>query len=83
MQKRFMNEIIVITGSAKRIGEACAIAFAREGGKVAIADIDRDAGQKVVRKIKNDGGEAIFAKCDVSNSEDIHSNPYFYKHYRR
>ena len=37
MQKRFMNKIIVITGGAKGIGEACAVAFALEGGKIAIA----------------------------------------------
>ena len=65
MQKRFMNKIIVITGGAKGIGEACAIAFAREGGKIAIADIDENAGNTVIQKIKDNGGEAIFVKFDV------------------
>jgi len=71
MQKRFMNKIIVITGGAKGIGEACAVAFALEGGKIAIADIDENAGNTVIQKIKDNGSEAIFVKCDVSKSGDI------------
>ena len=71
MQKRFRDKIIIITGGAKGIGEASAIAFAQEGGKIIIADIDKNAGDIVVQKIKDTGAEAIFVNCDVSKSEDI------------
>jgi len=71
MQNRFQDKVVVITGGAKGIGEACAVSFALEGGKIAIADIDENASEKVIRKIKENGGEAIFIKCDVSKSEDI------------
>jgi NAD(P)-dependent dehydrogenase (short-subunit alcohol dehydrogenase family) len=71
MQKRFLDKIIIITGGAKGIGEACAVAFAGEGGIIAIADVDENAGNKVVQKIKDIGSEAIFVKCDVSKSEQV------------
>lgn len=71
MQKRFLDQVIIITGGAKGIGEASAIAFAQEGGKVAIADIDENAGQNVIEQIKDKGGKAIFVNCDVSNSNDV------------
>ncbi len=71
MQKRFLEKVVIITGGAKGIGQACAVAFAQEGGKVAIADIDEDSGLEVVQRIKNNGGEVIFVRCNVSKSEDI------------
>ena len=71
MQNRFKDKIIIITGGAKGIGEACAVAFAQEGGMIAIADVDENAGNIVVQKIKDTGSEAIFVKCDVSKSEQV------------
>lgn len=48
------------------IGEADARLFAREGARVAVADIREAEGKKVVASIKEGGGEAIFIKLDVS-----------------
>jgi NAD(P)-dependent dehydrogenase (short-subunit alcohol dehydrogenase family) len=71
MQRRFEGKAIIVTGGAKGIGKTCALAFAQEGGKVAIADIGEEAGQEVVNQIKEAGGEAIFVKCDVSKAADV------------
>jgi NAD(P)-dependent dehydrogenase (short-subunit alcohol dehydrogenase family) len=71
MQNRFEDKVVIVTGGAKGIGEAAALAFTKEGGKVAIADIDEEAGREFVKQIKEIGGEAIFVKCDVSRSADV------------
>ena len=51
------------------IGRAVVVAFAREGAKVAVADIDEQAGNDVVAAIRESGAEAFFQKTDVGVSE--------------
>jgi len=41
----FDGKVVVVTGGALGIGRACAIEFAREGGRVTIADINEAAGR--------------------------------------
>lgn len=53
------------------MGRAAALAFAREGAKVSIFDIQEDAGQETVQMIQDGGGEAAFFKCDVTQSDQI------------
>ena len=67
---RLDGKVVIITGGAMGIGEADARLFAKEGAKVAIADIREAEGKKVVKDIKEDGGEAIFIKQDVSKDSD-------------
>jgi len=71
MKQRFENKVVVITGGAKGIGKACALAFAQEGGQVAVADVDEKAGLETISEIEAAGGSAIFAKCNVSKTEDV------------
>ncbi|NDA46514.1 MAG: SDR family oxidoreductase [Alphaproteobacteria bacterium] len=61
----------LITGAASGLGEAGALTFAREGAKVAIADINSEKGRNVVEAIRSEGGEAIFIQTDVSNMQDL------------
>lgn len=70
MNKRFENKAVIVTGGAKGIGKACATAFAREGGSVAIADVAEEAGSETVAEIEALGGKAIFVRCDVTNTRD-------------
>lgn len=63
----------IVTGGASGMGKAAAIAYAREGGKVTIADTEsmRAAGEAVVAEITSNGGHAIFVAIDVSQDVDV------------
>lgn len=61
----------LITGSASGIGRATALAFAREGASVTVADIIDDAGKKVVGEIESAGGRARFVHLDVTSESDV------------
>jgi NAD(P)-dependent dehydrogenase (short-subunit alcohol dehydrogenase family) len=71
MSKKFENKSVVITGAASGIGRATALAFASEGGKVMVSDINETGGQETVAMIKNQGGEAAFFKANVANKDEV------------
>ena len=66
MAGRISGKIALITGGGSGIGRATAIAFGREGAKVAIADYNREGGEQTARMIKNTGGEAFFIEANVA-----------------
>ena len=68
---RLDGKVGLVTGAASGIGRATALAFAREGAKVVVADIAVKEGQETVRMIRKAGGEAIFVKADVSQEADV------------
>jgi NAD(P)-dependent dehydrogenase (short-subunit alcohol dehydrogenase family) len=65
------NKIAVITGAGRGIGLAGAAAFAREGAKVVIAEIDEEFGQKAEGGLREAGGEATFVRTDCSEPADV------------
>lgn len=65
------DKVGLITGGATGIGRATALAFAREGATVVIADILNDEGQAVADCIEQQGGRAMFIPCDVSRAEQV------------
>ena len=69
--KEFKKKVAIVTGGSGGIGRAIALAFAKRGAKVAVADILVDQGEETVQMIKKQGSEAIFAKTDVSNSAEV------------
>src|SRR5215211_6761743 len=71
MAGRFKSKAIIVTGAGTGMGRASALAFAREGGGVAVADINEADGQATVRQIADAGGRAIFVHCDVAKSADV------------
>jgi NAD(P)-dependent dehydrogenase (short-subunit alcohol dehydrogenase family) len=64
--KKLENKSVFITGGLSGIGKACAIAAAREGANIAIADLKSEHWEKAMEEIKNENPEAIFIECDVS-----------------
>ena len=62
------GKVALVTGAASGIGRATALAFAREGAKVAVVDIAVEGGEQTARMIEDKGGEAIFIRADVSEA---------------
>ena len=68
---RLKGKVAIVTGGGGGIGRATARLFAKEGARVAVADIDSEIGEETVSLIKEAGGEAIFVKTDVSDSSQV------------
>ena len=66
MKNRFEGKVVIVTGASSGIGKVSALAFAREGAKVALAARRVEQCQQLVEQIKAAGGEAIFIQTDVT-----------------
>ncbi|NJN16992.1 MAG: SDR family oxidoreductase [Oscillochloris sp.] len=71
MPAQFNGKVALVTGAATGIGRASALAFAREGAKVAVADVNEAAGNQVVAEIEALGTDAIFIRANVSQRADV------------
>ena len=63
---RVLDKIAIVTGAGSGLGRAEAILLAKEGAKVAVADIDDTHGKETVEMIRKANGEADFYHLDVS-----------------
>jgi NAD(P)-dependent dehydrogenase (short-subunit alcohol dehydrogenase family) len=70
-KESFAGKVAFVTGAANGIGRATALAFAREGASVAVADISERGNQETARMIKELDARALAVKCDVSQVEDV------------
>jgi NAD(P)-dependent dehydrogenase (short-subunit alcohol dehydrogenase family) len=68
---KLAGKVAIVTGAASGIGRASAIAFAREGAKVVVADRNTEGGRETVAAIEEAGAEAWFAHIDVSKEDEI------------
>jgi 3-oxoacyl-[acyl-carrier protein] reductase len=68
---RLRGKVAVVTGGASGFGEGMARAFAREGARVLVADVDVDHGEHVVGEINGPNPEhAVFLETDVTRDAD-------------
>jgi 3-oxoacyl-[acyl-carrier protein] reductase len=66
------DKVAIVTGAGQGIGAAIALAYAREGAKVAVIDLNGDAADKVAGEIKAAGGEAQGIACNVADRTQVH-----------
>lgn len=69
--RNFEGKIALVTGAAAGIGRATALAFAREGAKVVVSDVDDAGGEQTLAAIQQMGGEGIYVHADVSSLEEV------------
>jgi NAD(P)-dependent dehydrogenase (short-subunit alcohol dehydrogenase family) len=67
----FHGKVALVTAAAAGIGAATAEAFARQGAKVMLADIDRERGESVAASIRSQGYEARFEYADATREADV------------
>jgi NAD(P)-dependent dehydrogenase (short-subunit alcohol dehydrogenase family) len=68
---RLKDQVAVVTGAGRNIGEEVAKLFAAEGAKLAVVDLDKERGERTVAAIRASGGQAELFVTDVSKSADV------------
>jgi NAD(P)-dependent dehydrogenase (short-subunit alcohol dehydrogenase family) len=68
---KFANQVAIVTGAGRNIGEEIAKKLALEGAAIAVFDLDKARGEKVAADIVASGGRAQGFVCDVSGEDDI------------
>ena len=68
---KFANQVAIVTGAGRNIGEDISKKLAAQGAAVAVFDLDKERGEKVAADIQASGGRAKAFVCDVSSEEDI------------
>jgi NAD(P)-dependent dehydrogenase (short-subunit alcohol dehydrogenase family) len=69
--KTFQDKVVLVTGAAGGIGRAAALAFARAGAKLALADLSEAGGLETLAMIQAAGSEALFLRTDVAQAADV------------
>src|SRR5262245_15234521 len=68
---RFKDQAALVTGAASGIGEKVAMAFAREGAVVAVADRDARGAERVAEAARGAGGRAHAFELDVTDAKAV------------
>jgi NAD(P)-dependent dehydrogenase (short-subunit alcohol dehydrogenase family) len=67
----FADRVAFVTGGANGIDRATALASARAGANVPVADLAEEANQETADLIEQSGGHAAAVRCDVTKAEDV------------
>jgi NAD(P)-dependent dehydrogenase (short-subunit alcohol dehydrogenase family) len=71
MNTEFKNKVVIITGASFGIGKATALAFAKEGAKLVISDVQDKEGEHLAEQIRTQGNDCIYVHCDISKPAEV------------
>lgn len=67
------GKVALISGAARGIGRATAVLFAKEGARVAVADLNGDGAKDAVAEINKVGGQAIAVTVEITKPDDVNA----------
>ena len=71
---KFQGKVSIVTGGGAGIGEAIALALAREGAHVAIWDLDGNRAERVSSTIQEMGHKSIAIRMSVANAQEVNAS---------
>lgn len=71
MDLELAGKSVIVCGGATGIGRSCALAYAREGARVAVLDWNSDALEEVASELRSLGAEVIAERVDVSDAAAV------------
>ena len=70
---KLVDKVAIVTGAASGLGKAIAVRYAREGAKVAVADLNGQAADAVAAEIRAAGGQARGVAMDVTSEDAVNA----------
>jgi NAD(P)-dependent dehydrogenase (short-subunit alcohol dehydrogenase family) len=71
MSGRLEGRVAIVTGAGQGVGRGIALAFAREGASVVVAEFDPETGSAVAAEVEALGRPALFVRCDVTRRSSV------------